>query len=89
MFGVVAANGIKTLSRVDFENNPHNIFIVAISIGVGLIPMVAPDFFKMFPAWSQIILHSGITLGSLTAIILNIFFNYPNSLTLYKKSFTN
>ncbi|WXJ85970.1 Uric acid transporter UacT [Moorella thermoacetica] len=89
MFGVVAANGIKTLSRVDFENNPHNIFIVAISIGVGLIPMVAPDFFKMFPAWSQIILHSGITLGSLTAIILNIFFNYPNSLALYKKSFTN
>ncbi|HVJ50237.1 nucleobase:cation symporter-2 family protein [Desulfitobacterium sp.] len=75
MFGIVAANGIKTLSKVDFDKKPHNLFIVAISIGIGLIPIVAPDFFKMFPAWSQTIVHSGITLGSLTAIILNAFFN--------------
>lgn len=75
MFGIVAASGIKTLSKVDFQKNPHNIFVVAISIGVGLIPLVAPDFFKMFPGWSQTVVHSGITLGSLTAIILNAFFN--------------
>ncbi|HVJ49642.1 nucleobase:cation symporter-2 family protein [Desulfitobacterium sp.] len=75
MFGIVAASGIRTLSKVDFDKNPHNLFIVAISIGVGLIPLVAPDFFKMFPNWSQTIVHSGITLGSLTAIILNAFFN--------------
>lgn len=75
MFGIVAANGIKTLSKVDFEKNPHNLFIVAISVGVGLISVVVPDFFKMFPAWSQTIVHSGITLGSLVAIILNAFFN--------------
>lgn len=76
MFGIVAANGIKTLSKVDFSNN-NNLFIVAISIGIGLIPLVAPNFFSMFPAWSQTILHSGITLGSITAIILNAFFNGP------------
>lgn len=75
MFGIVAANGIKTLSKVDFEKNPHNLFIVAISIGIGLIPLVAPDFFKLFPDWSQTIVHSGITLGSVVAIILNVFFN--------------
>jgi len=75
MFGIVAASGIKTLSKVDFQKNHHNIFIVAISVGIGLIPLVAPDFFKNFPAWSQTFLHSGITLGSITAIILNAFFN--------------
>lgn len=75
MFGIVAASGIKTLSKVDFQTNTHNLFIVALSVGLGLIPLVAPDFFKMFPAWSQTVLHSGITLGSLTAIILNAFFN--------------
>ncbi|AHF08138.1 nucleobase:cation symporter-2 family protein [Desulfitobacterium metallireducens] len=75
MFGIVAASGIKTLSKVDFDKNSHNLFIVAISIGIGLIPLVAPDFFKLFPNWSQTVLHSGITLGSLTAIILNAFFN--------------
>ncbi|WP_425806867.1 nucleobase:cation symporter-2 family protein [Desulfitobacterium sp. Sab5] len=75
MFGIVAASGIKTLSKVDFDKNPHNLFIVAISVGIGLIPLVAPDFFKLFPSWSQTVLHSGITLGSITAIILNAFFN--------------
>jgi uric acid transporter len=75
MFGIVAASGIKSLSKVDFEKNTNNIFIVAISIGVGLIPMVAPKFFQFFPVWSQTILHSGITLGSIAAILLNAFFN--------------
>jgi xanthine permease len=75
MFGIVAANGIKTLSKVDFEKNPHNLFIVAISIGIGVIPVVDANFFNMFPNWSQVIVHSGITLGSVTAIILNAFFN--------------
>ena len=75
MFGIVAATGIKTLSKVDFEHNVHNLFIVAISIGIGLIPVVAPDFFQNFPDWSQTIMHSGITLGSITAILLNAFFN--------------
>jgi xanthine permease len=75
MFGIVAANGIRTLSKVDFENNPNNIFIVAISVAIGVIPVVDPNFFKLFPNWSQTILHSGITLGSITAIVLNAFFN--------------
>ncbi len=85
MFGIVAASGIKTLSKVNFEANPHNIFVVAISIGVGLIPLVAPDFFKLFPAWSQTIVHSGITLGSITAIILNAFFNGSGDAANVKK----
>jgi len=75
MFGIVAASGIKTLAKVDFDKNVNNIFIVAISIGIGLIPVVAPNFFKEFPSWSQTIMHSGITLGSITAIALNAFFN--------------
>ncbi|MDQ7096966.1 nucleobase:cation symporter-2 family protein [Desulfosporosinus sp. PR] len=75
MFGIVAANGIKTLSKVDYEKRPNNIFIVAISVALGVIPVVDPNFFKLFPDWSQTILHSGITLGSITAIILNALFN--------------
>ena len=78
MFGIVAASGIKALSKVDFENNKNNTFIVAISIGIGLIPLVAPKFFQFFPDWSQTVLHSGITLGSIAAILLNAFFNGGN-----------
>ncbi|HEY8875610.1 MAG TPA: hypothetical protein VIM32_03020, partial [Desulfosporosinus sp.] len=46
----------------------------AVSIAMGVIPVVDPNFFHFFPNWSQTIVHSGITLGSLTAIILNAFF---------------
>lgn len=74
MFSIVAASGIKTLAKVDFEQG-HNLFIIAISVGIGLIPLVSPNFFRLFPDWTQVILHSGITLGSITAVVLNLFFN--------------
>ncbi|MEO8003755.1 MAG: nucleobase:cation symporter-2 family protein [Betaproteobacteria bacterium] len=72
MFGMVAATGIKILSRVDFENR-SNLLVVAISIGVGMIPLVSPTFFDQFPSWSQSLTHSGITLTSMVAIALNAF----------------
>lgn len=49
MFGIVAGSGIKTLAKVDFDRNVNNIFIVAISIGIGLIPTLVPTFFLNFP----------------------------------------
>jgi len=74
MFGMVAASGIKTLSQVKFEGT-HNIMIVAISIGVGMVTIAAPQFYRGFPEWAQIILNSGITSGSLAAVVLNILLN--------------
>ncbi|MEN2259135.1 hypothetical protein AAIB48_16875 [Paraclostridium benzoelyticum] len=40
-----------------------------------MIPLANPDFYHNFPNWVQTIFHSGITTGSLAAVILNIFFN--------------
>ena len=40
MFGMVSATGIRILGKVDFSTRRHNLFIVAISIGFGLIPLV-------------------------------------------------
>jgi NCS2 family nucleobase:cation symporter-2 len=75
MFGMVAATGIKILTNVDFNRNRNNLFIVAVSIGVGMIPLVAPTFFKFMPAYLSTILHSGILLTSIMAVLLNLFFN--------------
>jgi len=75
MFGMVAATGIKILSKVDFHNNRNNLFIVAISIGVGMIPIVAPTFFDKMPHLLGTIFHSGILLASAMAVGLNLFFN--------------
>ena len=41
MFGTVAAVGIQTLGRVDF-NNHRNVIVVAVSIGVAMIPVGTP-----------------------------------------------
>ena len=72
--GAVAATGIRTLSRVDFERNA-NVIIVANSLALGIIPVAVQDFYANFPPGMQIVLNSGITAGSIAAIVLNIAFN--------------
>ena len=49
-----------------------------ILIGVAMIPIAAPNFYANFPDWAQIILKSGITFGSITAILLNLLLNGVN-----------
>ncbi|RJE80238.1 nucleobase:cation symporter-2 family protein [Paracoccus sp. JM45] len=75
MFGMVAATGVRILSRVDFTDNRHNLFVVAISIGMAMIPVVAPDFKQWMPHAIHPLIHSGILLAAISAVFLNWFFN--------------
>ena len=75
MFGMVAATGIRILGGVDFAKNRNNLYIVAISIGFGMIPLVAKEFFHQMPKALGPLLGSGILLTSLAAVILNLYFN--------------
>ena len=75
MFGMVAATGIRILSGVDFAGNRNNLYIVAISLGFGMIPLVAPKFFQYMPKALGPLLHSGILLTAIIAVLLNIYFN--------------
>lgn len=75
MFATVAVVGIQTLSRVDF-NDHRNTVIVGTSLGVAMLVTAQPDVAKAVPGWAQVILGSGITIGSLTAIVLNILFHH-------------
>jgi len=75
MFGMVAATGARILTSVDFRNNRYNLFIVAISIGFGLIPLAAPGFFRNLPHDLQPLLESGILLCAIVSVLLNAFFN--------------
>src|ERR1700691_763237 len=75
MFGMVAATGIKILSTVDYAKQRHSVLVVAISIGFGLIPIVAPTFFHVFPDQLKPIFGDGIILTSIAAVALNAFFN--------------
>ncbi|WP_264048122.1 nucleobase:cation symporter-2 family protein [Methylobacterium flocculans] len=75
MFGMVAATGARILGAVDFAGNRNNLFIVAVSVGFGLIPLVAPNFFRQMPDALHPLLESGILLAALSALALNLFFN--------------
>ncbi|MCG8907698.1 MULTISPECIES: nucleobase:cation symporter-2 family protein [Pseudomonas] len=75
LFGTVAASGIRTLSFVDYRNN-MNLIIVATSIGFGMIPIAAPNFYEHFPSWFATIFHSGISSAAIMAIVLNLLFNH-------------
>lgn len=75
MFGMVAATGIRILGGVDFKVNRANAFIVAVSLGMGMIPLVAPDFKMHIPHAIHPLIDSGILLASITAVGLNVFFN--------------
>jgi NCS2 family nucleobase:cation symporter-2 len=75
MFGMVAATGIRILSRVDFKGNAHNLYIVAIAIGFGLVPLVAPRWTQQMAHGLHPLLESGILLTSIAAVVLNLYFN--------------
>ncbi|WP_281354632.1 nucleobase:cation symporter-2 family protein [Pandoraea capi] len=75
MFGMVLATGIKILSKVDYSHNRYNLYIVAISIGMAMIPVASNKFFAKMPEQLAPLLHSGILLATLSAVILNAYFN--------------
>jgi len=74
MFGMVAATGIKILQEADISDR-RNQLLVAVSIGMGLIPVVRPEFFAHLPQWMGPITHSGIAMATLCAVSLNLLFN--------------
>ncbi len=75
MFGMVAATGIRILTNVNFKDHRNNLFIVAVSLGLGMIPLIAPDFKMWLPHGIHPLIESGILLATISAVLLNFFFN--------------
>jgi len=75
MFGMVTATGVRILSGVDYKGNRNNLYIVALSVGFGLIPLVAPRWSQQMAHSLHPLLESGILLTAISAVILNVFFN--------------
>ncbi|WP_277066138.1 solute carrier family 23 protein [Propionibacterium acidifaciens] len=73
MFASVAVVGIQTLRTVDLHDNRNSV-IVSTSIGLALLVTLQPRLATMVPGWLQILFGSGVTLGAVVAIILNILF---------------
>ncbi|MEO2507986.1 nucleobase:cation symporter-2 family protein [Clostridium paraputrificum] len=69
MFGTIAAAGIRTLSTVEINN--RNLLIIATAIGLGLGVTFRPDFIANLPEGLRMIFASGISTGTIVALVLN------------------
>lgn len=74
LFGSVSASGVRTLSKVNYEAS-NNLIIVAVSLGMGLLPSVVTNFWGQFPSWFSVIANSGISACAVVAVLMNIWFN--------------
>ena len=72
MFGMVAANGVLALGQIDFVTHRKRLYVVAVGLGVGLIPNINPHFFDRLPPEVASYLHNGVMLGILATIALNL-----------------
>ncbi|WP_270597896.1 nucleobase:cation symporter-2 family protein [Enterococcus asini] len=74
MFGSVAVQGMRMLSKTDFTND-KNLLIIAVALGFGLGFNVMPQLFVKMPETLQMFTGNGIVMSSLAAILLNLIFN--------------
>lgn len=73
LFATVAVVGVQTLSKVDFTDH-RNLIIVATSLGLAMLVTIAPTVSQGVPDWLEMLFGSGIVLGAVTAIVLNVLF---------------
>ena len=75
MFGMVSATGVKILAKVDFVHNRRNLYIVAVSVALAMVPVVADGVFHQLPEGVARFLHSGVLVGTFASVLLNLLFN--------------
>ncbi len=70
LFGMVAMAGMKIAVKGEIDD--RKMFILALSLALGLGVSYRPDIVNQLPEWLALIFSSNITVGALTAIILNL-----------------
>lgn len=73
LFGMVTASGIRSLSKVEW--NEVRALIVGVSISIALLPTVSAGFYDGLPEGLGMLLDSGIAMGAISVITLNLLFN--------------
>ena len=74
LFGSIACTGLKILGTVDMEEK-RNLVIVSVSVGLSMIAVSNPLFFSFMPASLQMLFNNAITLGAISALLLNYMLN--------------
>lgn len=76
LFSTIAVVGVQILGQADLTDH-RNTVLVAASLGIGFLPTAFPQFAEQMPSRQlHVLFESGIILGTLTAVLLNLFFHH-------------
>jgi NCS2 family nucleobase:cation symporter-2/xanthine permease XanP len=75
LFGMVAMAGMKIATKGGLSDK--KMFILAFSLALGLGVTFRPDIVNQLPEWMAVVFSSNITVGFLTAFILNLLIPEP------------
>lgn len=76
LFSTIVVVGVQILVKADLSE-ARNTVLVAASLGIGFLPTAYPQFAEHMPTRQlRILFESGIMLGTLAAVILNLFFHH-------------
>ena len=70
MFAMIITAGVNILSKT--EHSRRNGTIIAMGIGAGMAVTIRPELFVNLPEFMKVVFTSGITSGSLVALLLNM-----------------
>ncbi|SES19474.1 solute carrier family 23 protein [Corynebacterium cystitidis] len=73
LFANVAWVGLQTIAKADISDG-RNATIVTAALGLAMLVTFKPDIAQVFPEWARAFVSSGMSIGAITAIVLNIFF---------------
>lgn len=73
LFANVAWVGLQTIAKSNLADF-RIATIVTTSLGLAMLVTFRPEVAQVFPNWAQVFFSSGMSIGSITAILLNLVF---------------
>lgn len=73
LFANVAWVGLQTIAKTDLTDS-RNAAIVTTALGLAMLVTFKPSVAEAFPEWARIFVSSGMSIGAIAAILLNILF---------------
>ncbi|MBK4138467.1 uracil-xanthine permease [Corynebacterium macginleyi] len=78
LFANVAWVGLQTIAKSDLSDGRNSI-IVTSALGLAMLVTFKPEVAAAFPEWARTFVSSGMSIGAITAILLNLVFFHTGS----------
>lgn len=78
LFANVAWVGLQTIAKSDLSDGRNSV-IVTSALGLAMLVTFKPEVATAFPKWAQTFVSSGMSIGAITAILLNLLFFHTGS----------